>query len=721
MSTPYVSGVAALVQSAFPYMGGKQIADVLLSTATKFDYNNTPAVFVLYREEKETANADPEKADPEPRLQLYYDVDRYTSGINVIDDIMGGDKTGLINAIQWYLKNLTNLDDEPVEVLESIINSGQAIDKDTYLSLFGAGIVNAGKAVRGPGYLDANRLENEDKETYDGVEYAMYPVDTKGFDSTWSNDIGQVQVSGNTDQFTDELDGLDVGLLKQGDGLLYLTGAGEYEGMTAVQGGGISLGKTGQADGAAKLAGSVYIGPDGMFTGNGDVADSMESHGLLIPGLDSGPGNLTVHGDVASDGRMLVHVWPEAGRANKLIVGGGVDLSGTSVSIADMAGGHMLPSGSYEIVKSSTLSGIPPVMGDRVALQGVTLLHTFDLSSTGNILSADYRGTETNPQAKALSEGFIGGTVILNQGADLAAGAGIENAAGAAKSAAGRAGPGTGHGIAAFGAVSAGWSRYNTGSHVNMKGFSLLTGFSSGRELPPGFLTLGAFVEFGAGFYDTYNSFGNAAAVHGDGETEYFGGGVLGRMDFSRTGPGRFHAEASARLGLTMTDYDGTGLRDYRGRAASYSSESAYYGLHAGLGYAWELTNEATLDLYGKYFWTRQSGDRVTLSTGDPVKFEDTDSHRVRAGARFSYKVNDSLAPYIGAAYEHEFDGRVRASTNGFSLPVPSLDGDTGVWEFGIAATPAESLPTLTVNAGVQGYTGKREGLTGSLQFKLEF
>jgi outer membrane autotransporter protein len=170
-----------------------------------------------------------------------------------------------------------------------------------------------------------------------------------------------------------------------------------------------------------------------------------------------------------------------------------------------------------------------------------------------------------------------------------------------------------------------------------------------------------------------------------------------------------------------MTDYDGTGLRDYRGRAASYSSESAYYGLHAGLGYAWEMTEEATLDLYGKYFWTRQAGDRITLSTGDPVRFEDTDSHRVRAGARFSYKVNDTLAPYLGAAYEHEFDGRVRASTNGFSLPAPSLEGDTGVWELGIVATPADAHPALTVNAGIQGYTGKREGLTGSLQFKLEF
>lgn len=35
MAAPMVSGAAALVQQAFPYLGGKQIADVLFSTAFK--------------------------------------------------------------------------------------------------------------------------------------------------------------------------------------------------------------------------------------------------------------------------------------------------------------------------------------------------------------------------------------------------------------------------------------------------------------------------------------------------------------------------------------------------------------------------------------------------------------------------------------------------------------------------------------------------------------
>jgi len=65
-----------------------------------------------------------------------------------------------------------------------------------FLKLFGMGIVNAGRAVRGPGWLDAHRLGNSDRRDYGGVGYAMYPVDTQGYSATWSNDIAQVCVNG---------------------------------------------------------------------------------------------------------------------------------------------------------------------------------------------------------------------------------------------------------------------------------------------------------------------------------------------------------------------------------------------------------------------------------------------------------------------------------------------------------------------------------------------
>ena len=48
------------------------------------------------------------------------------------------------------------------------------------------------------------------------------------------------------------------------------------------------------------------------------------------------------------------------------------------------------------------------------------------------------------------------------------------------------------------------------------------------------------------------------------------------------------------------------------------------------------------------------------------------------------------------------------------------MKGDTGVGELGLVYTPSASLP-LSFDLGVQGYVGKREGLTGSLPATYEF
>jgi outer membrane autotransporter protein len=282
-------------------------------------------------------------------------------------------------------------------------------------------------------------------------------------------------------------------------------------------------------------------------------------------------------------------------------------------------------------------------------------------------------------------------------------------------------------------------------------------------ELTPGQLTLGAFFEYGNGSYDTYNSFSNAASVKGDGDMYYLGGGILARMDFNRAAlpaipeevdkgrtaasgearseagarsgqsdaiktasaaqearPSGLYIEASGRAGGLHNDYSSGDLRDYTGRKAEYDSSSAYYGLHFGTGYIWNINEKAGLDLYGKYFWTHQEGDSVKLSTDDQVRFKDVDSHRLRGGARFAYTVNESVSPYIGAAYEHEFDGKARATSYGYSIKAPDLTGGTGIGELGLSFKPSPTLP-LSFDLGVQGYVGKREGVTGSLQAKWEF
>jgi hypothetical protein len=351
-------------------------------------------------------------------------------------------------------------------------------------------------------------------------------------------------------------------------------------------------------------------------------------------------------------------------------------------------------------------------------MQGITLLYEFNLRIENNLLLAEVADRGINPQTKALSEGGISVMSLITQGADLVAGQGMNNAVSAAGSVA--QGAGGGASPAGFGAVSAGQSRYNTGSHVDMSGFSLMAGLSWGVNTTPGRLTLGAFAEYGRGSYDTYNSFSNAAPVRGRGESHHVGGGILGRMDFSDTGPGRIYIEASGRAGGIHNEYSSSDLIDAQGRKTEYDSSSAYYGFHCGTGYVLNITDDVSLDLHSKYFWTRQAGTSVTLSTGDSVKFRDADSSRLRVGGRVTYAVNGYVSPYVGAAWEHEFDGKAEATSNGFALEAPSLRGNTGIGEIGLTIQPSKNSP-LSFDLGVQGYTGKREGVTGSLQVKLEF
>jgi hypothetical protein len=67
-----------------------------------------------------------------------------------------------------------------------------------------------------------------------------------------------------------------------------------------------------------------------------------------------------------------------------------------------------------------------------------------------------------------------------------------------------------------------------------------------------------------------------------------------------------------------------------------------------------------------------------------------------------------------------EFDGKAKATAHGFDIPAPSLKGATGIAEVGLSIQPSRSRP-LFLDIGIQGYTGKREGITGNIQIRRAF
>ncbi|MDR1727024.1 MAG: autotransporter outer membrane beta-barrel domain-containing protein, partial [Acidobacteriota bacterium] len=159
---------------------------------------------------------------------------------------------------------------------------------------------------------------------------------------------------------------------------------------------------------------------------------------------------------------------------------------------------------------------------------------------------------------------------------------------------------------------------------------------------------------------------------------------------------------------------------DYQGAAAAFESEGTYYGMHLGAGYVARLTGRATLDLYGKHLLTRREGDEVALSTGETVRFAEATSVRARSGGRLSYLMEGGLSPYLGAAWEREFDGEVAAFIEGVGLGRPTLAGDSGMYEAGVAFGAAGD-GRFSLDLGVQGYSGHRVGITGSARLNVNF
>ncbi|UXN03899.1 autotransporter domain-containing protein [Bartonella sp. HY406] len=337
---------------------------------------------------------------------------------------------------------------------------------------------------------------------------------------------------------------------------------------------------------------------------------------------------------------------------------------------------------------------------------------------------------QVNPQSESYSEGRAASLGFANQGADL-----ISSELGgiASESSA----QGNGASAMPFMVMNGSSQRNNTGSHVDIKGFNMALGIATGFDFSAGHkVTLGAFFEYGRGTYDTYNSFTNFASVQGDGDSEYKGGGVFGRLNLAGTGLGRVstiapdqtdgvYLEASLRAGRISSNFDaGRNMRsfsndgdDYRG---SYDSKSSYYGGHIAGGYVFNFDEKQSLDTFGRYLWTHMDGDTVSVGN-EKLSFDSSTSSRMQIGGRYGYAYNEQFKPYLGAAYEYEFGGEVAAKAYEFDIEKPSLGGSTGIFEAGFNIKPISTNKALSLDVNGQGYAGQRQGGGGGVKLKYQF
>ena len=341
--------------------------------------------------------------------------------------------------------------------------------------------------------------------------------------------------------------------------------------------------------------------------------------------------------------------------------------------------------------------------------QGVSVVYdiTTGLNEDGHKLVTTIDGGKVLEQTKSPVETQAATAAFLNSGADMLAGSGIASMSEATSAEDG----------AIFGVMGGGSMRYKTGSYADVKGYNLAMGFGKAVTNSAGRLTFGPFIEYGKGEYTSHLDGG----IRGDGNTKYYGVGVLARQD-NNSG---VYYEGSLRYGRMDSDYASGDLINFADNRVqtSYDSSSAYYGAHLGIGKVNKLNDTTKADVYAKFMYTHQNGDSVALrgeGVGEVYDFDAVDSTRVRVGARVSRDYSARGTGYAGLAYEYEFDGEARATVLGFSTPSPSIKGSSGLLELGYILQPkGANDPAIDIN--LQGWGGKKQGFTGNVNFVWKF
>ncbi|MGJ9154164.1 S8 family serine peptidase [Campylobacter jejuni] len=293
MAAPMVSGTAALVKQKFPFLDGKQIADILLSTANKnykapkftvkqvTDGTNQPKFLIVY------ISQDPPRIEDE----IKRDLKQLYNGIQVQVNGQWIDYSDYI----WDNRDSAQSQKLNTSTISSI-NGVVRVEKE---ELFGQGILDAQKALKGLSILDANRLSDQDVLKYEQEpNTAYYTINTAGYDAEFSNDISQRKWDESTHLSSainkpTHLANLNIGLSKEGEGILIISGQNTYEGATLIKQGELKL--------KGKVKNNAYVEQKAILSGNGIVGQNLNNKGIVRPGNED-LNDLTVQGTYTQEG-----------------------------------------------------------------------------------------------------------------------------------------------------------------------------------------------------------------------------------------------------------------------------------------------------------------------------------------------------------------------------------------------------------------------------------
>ena len=251
-------------------------------------------------------------------------------------------------------------------------------------------------------------------------------------------------------------------------------------------------------------------------------------------------------------------------------------------------------------------------------------------------------------------------------------------------------------------------SRYKTGSHVDSDSWNVAVAVGSKRELKKGSLEWGVFGEYGKSNYTLHSDAGR-----GDGDSHYAGGGLMAKW----TNKHDVYTEASVRLGR-LNDTASNLLRDAAGNGYGYDVHANYFGAHVGIGKIIHYKGGKSLDVYGKYFYTKRDGVDFA-SGGNNYSLDSVASSILRVGARYG-TTDKKWNWYGGLAYEYEFDGKSEGTVDGVGIRAASIKGGSVRGEIGLRMSATKTNPWQT-DISIYGYGGKHRGFGGSVNVAYMF
>lgn len=321
---------------------------------------------------------------------------------------------------------------------------------------------------------------------------------------------------------------------------------------------------------------------------------------------------------------------------------------------------------------------------------------TYTVGSSGS--------AKASSQSHAAAMTASAATVALTQGADTTSNA-LSNLSNSGVT-----------GIQAFSSVGGGTARVETGSHININSLNFSVGVGTNNNTDYGLFSIGGAFEAGYGKFKNHYNAGTAEPyVKKSGDVHYYGVALLSNLTLENL----WHFNGALRVGRIESSQNKALYNAATGQTYDIDIGSVYYGAELGVGKIIKIDDSNSLDIYGKYFYLYQDGDK--FNAGGKYEVSSINSHRLRIAGRYTHDFTPLTSIYGGLGIEHEFDGKAKFKADGYWGEPSKTKGTRGYGEVGVTIKPA-SAAGLNFDLGVKTLCGEEyRGIWATAEVKYLF